>query len=104
MGKIIDIRNARAAPGRAASGKTGAGRSGSKANLPRVKSSMMTAIDYDDDRRELDITFVGGKTYRYFEVPSDIYDGLLDAESKGAFFNEHIKDRFEYREVVGRPR
>ncbi len=65
---------------------------------------MMTDISYDDDRHELDITFVGGKTYRYLKVPSEIYDGLLDADSKGAFFNEHIKDKFGYREVVSRPR
>ena len=69
-----------------------------------VSSSMMTAVNYDEDSAELDITFVGGKTYRYSEVPQEIYDGLLEAESKGEFFNGQIKDRFSYREVVGRPR
>jgi hypothetical protein len=72
--------------------------------MPYVDSSMMTAVDYDDDSAELDITFVGGKTYRYSEVPPDVYDELVEAESKGEFFNRRIKDRFVYSEVVGRPR
>jgi hypothetical protein len=67
--------------------------------MPQVQSSMMTFVKYDDDAGELDITFTSGKTYRYLEVPAEIYDGLLDAESKGEFFNDNIKDAFVYREV-----
>jgi hypothetical protein len=70
--------------------------------MPRINSSMMTWAGYDDSTGELDITFIGGKTYRYFEVPSEIYDGLLDAESQGVFFNENIKDVFRYSEVLGK--
>jgi hypothetical protein len=33
-------------------------------------------------------------------VPPDIYADLLDAESKGEFFNEKIKDIFEFVEVI----
>jgi len=67
--------------------------------MPDVESSMMTSVEYDEDDRELDITFSGGKTYRYFDVPLDVYADLLDAESKGKFFNENIKDVFEHNEV-----
>jgi KTSC domain len=70
--------------------------------MPHVQSSMMTFVKYDDDARELDITFTSGKTYRYLEVPLEIYDGLLDAESKGEFFNDNIKDEFVYSEVMSR--
>jgi hypothetical protein len=65
---------------------------------------MMTFVKYDDEACELDITFTSGKTYRYREVPSEIYDGLLDAESKGEFFNDNIKDVFVYSEVGRRRR
>ena len=30
-----------------------------------------------------------GKTYRYREVPPDIYTDLLDAKSQGEFFNPY---------------
>jgi hypothetical protein len=72
--------------------------------MPQVQSSVMTFVKYDDDACELDITFTSGKTYRYREVPVEIYDGLLDAESKGEFFNDSIKDAFVYSEVRSRRR
>jgi hypothetical protein len=62
----------------------------------------MTFIQYDDETGELDITFTSGKTYRYRHVPLDIYDGLLEAPSKGTFFNNNIKDAFAVSEVVRR--
>jgi KTSC domain len=70
--------------------------------MPQVQSSVMTFVKYDDEAGELDITFTSGKTYRYLEVPAEIYDGLLDAESKGEFFNDNIKDAFVASEVRSR--
>jgi hypothetical protein len=70
--------------------------------MPRVQSSVMTFVKYDDDACELDITFTSGKTYRYLSVPAEIYDRLLDAESKGEFFNDSIKDEFVCSEVRSR--
>jgi hypothetical protein len=72
--------------------------------MPRIESSMMTRVQYHEDARELDIVFATGKTYRYVDVPPELYLGLLEAESKGEFFNEEIKDVFAYGEVVKRPR
>ena len=71
--------------------------------MPHVQSSVMTFVKFDDEAGELDITFTSGKTYRYLQVPAEIYDGLLDAESKGEFFNDNIKDAFVYSEVRRRP-
>jgi len=104
MTRIIDIDKVQEALNRAASGNNRAGRFRLKTKMPRVVSSIMKAVDYDDDSKELDITFVSGKTYRYLDVPPEIYIALLDAESQGQFFNEHIKDEFLYSEVRGRRR
>jgi hypothetical protein len=57
-------------------------------------------VEYDDEARELDITFTSGKTYRYFNVPLEIYAELLDASSKGKFFSDNIKGVFAFGEVV----
>jgi hypothetical protein len=70
--------------------------------MPHVQSSLMTFVKYDDDAGELDITFTSGKTYRYRDVPPDVYDELLDAESKGEYFNENIKNIFTFSEVARR--
>ncbi|GEM_PF-105452 len=70
--------------------------------MQRVESSMMTFVDYNDDSMSLDITFSSGKTYRYFAVPAKLYAKLLEAESKGQFFNERIKDVFPFAQVRSR--
>lgn len=72
--------------------------------MPPVNSSAMTHVHYDEDAAELDITFIGGKIYRYVGVPLAIYVDLLEAESKGTFFNEHIKEVFPFIEVKPRRR
>lgn len=40
-----------------------------------------------------------GKAYDYFGVPADIYRDLLAAESKGRYFNQHIRNAFRYQQV-----
>jgi hypothetical protein len=67
-----------------------------------VESSLMTGVKYDEKARELDIRFTSGKTYRYFDVPADVYIRLLGADSKGEFFNEEIRGAYEYAEIRGR--
>ena len=39
----------------------------------------------------LEIEFVSGSIYRYFDVEQETYDAFLEAPSKGTFFNAHIK-------------
>jgi len=68
------------------------------------KSSVVAGVEYDDESRQLDIRFASGKRYRYFDVPADIYAGLLDAESQGKFFNKEIKDAYRFEEVNQRVR
>lgn len=65
--------------------------------MPRVDSSMIRRIEYDDATRELDIIFTSGKVYTYFDVRRNVYDDFLDAVSKGQFFNAFIKDQYGYR-------
>jgi hypothetical protein len=32
-------------------------------------------------------------------VPQEIYDGLIFAQSLGAYFKDHIQGRFPFREI-----
>jgi len=64
-----------------------------------AKSSVIVSFQYDEAAAALDITFAGGKTYRYFTVPLEIYVDLLEANSKGQFFNDRIKNAFAFAEV-----
>jgi hypothetical protein len=68
--------------------------------MPYVQSSAIESLAYDQAGHHLRATFRGsGRTYEYDEVPQELYDALIFADSIGAFFNAHIRDRFAYREV-----
>lgn len=62
-----------------------------------VASSMIGEVAYDADRRELHVRFMGGQTYVYADVPREVYDGLLAAESAGRYLNASVKGRYQHR-------
>ncbi len=64
-----------------------------------VSSSNIRAIGYDAESNVLEIEFHSGWTYHYFEVPSGRYQSLMDATSKGSFFNREIKGKYSYERI-----
>jgi hypothetical protein len=64
-----------------------------------VNSSFMTGIGYDATTRELTIRHKSGETYHYHNVGPAVHEALMEADSKGQFFNAHIKGN--YRETRG---
>lgn len=56
-----------------------------------LRSSMIEAAGYDPDTRTLEIEFTGGRSYTFPNVPPDVYESLLGAESPGRYFNQQIK-------------
>lgn len=67
--------------------------------LPKMKnvdSSNIAAIGYDDELYELFVQYKNGMTYKYKEVPANIYESFLKAESKGKFMNEEVKPFYDY--------
>ncbi len=62
-----------------------------------MPSSVIRHFGYHPKDASLEVTFVSGKRYRYFGVPPDLYQRMRESFSKGEFFNEHIRDQFEFR-------
>jgi hypothetical protein len=60
-------------------------------------STSLNAPTYQDTSLELE--FRGGAIYRYIGVPARVYQELLSAESKGRYFNLHIRNRFPYEKI-----
>ena len=59
-----------------------------------VNSSVLAQMGYDASRAILQVMFHAGGIYQYFGVPQNTYVDLLSAESKGAYFNRHIRNTF----------
>ncbi|HEY1631918.1 MAG TPA: KTSC domain-containing protein [Rhizomicrobium sp.] len=68
--------------------------------MPALQSDALLAVRYDAKRHALRATFRDNRrTYVYDGVTQAEYDALLAADSKGAWFNTHIKPNHPYREV-----
>ena len=61
----------------------------------QVSSSAIRAIGYDQSTQRMRITFEQGDSYDFCGVPLHVYDGLMSASSKGAYYNDHIRDRYQ---------
>ena len=72
--------------------------------LHDVDSSMMNAIGYDEASKTLIIVFNSGKTYEYANVPAEVFQDFLAADSKGVFFRSEIDECYDYRLRKGRGR
>lgn len=57
-----------------------------------VESSSLSSVGYDSENAILEIEFKSGGIYQYSGVPQDVYDGLMNAESKGKYFHQYIKN------------
>jgi len=66
--------------------------------MTHVNSSNLVAVGYDSSSSTLRIEFHNG-TYDYYDVPTNIYQSLLNASSKGSYHASYIKDVYRYRRV-----
>lgn len=58
----------------------------------KVESSNLASVGYDLKTETLEIEFQNGGIYQYSGVSKNVYDGLMNAESKGKYFIQNIKD------------
>lgn len=61
----------------------------------RVISTAVIAVGYDEQTMRMKIIFQQGHTYEFCRVPKHIFEGLLRAPSKGTYYNQNIKDRYQ---------
>ncbi len=64
-----------------------------------VASSNISSIGYDAGTETLEVEFLSGSIYQYYNVPQNIYDQLMQAGSKGRFLNTYIKNAYPYSRV-----
>jgi predicted RNase H-like HicB family nuclease len=66
------------------------------------RSAAIKAVSYERHKRELFVTFVGGRTYVYDNVPPEVFEEFKTANAKAAFLNREISDRYSSREFSDR--
>lgn len=63
-----------------------------------IDSSLIRSVTYGADAT-LTVRLRRGPAYCYFTVPRTVFEALLAAASKGAYFNRHIRCRFPYQQM-----
>ena len=61
-----------------------------------MPSSVIRDFDYDAAEHRLDVQFVSGRRYSYFDVPSEVVEEMRAAASRGSYFNRRIRDRYRF--------
>lgn len=58
-------------------------------------SEAISSASYDHTDCTVKIVFKNGESYRYDSIPYELFQDLVTAKSKGAFFNKHINRRHQ---------
>ncbi|SCW67401.1 KTSC domain-containing protein [Sphingobium faniae] len=64
-----------------------------------MPSTVIRRFDYDASAHMLDIQFVSGRRYRYFDVPEKVMERMRAAPSKGRFFNARVRGRYRFAQL-----
>ena len=64
------------------------------------ESSMIQKCLYNFTTQTLKVKFKSGQLYEYLNVEPTVYDSMCTAESTGKFFIEHIKNKYEFSQLL----
>ena len=59
-----------------------------------IPSTEITQVGYQEDSETLEIQFVKGGVYQFFNVPSKVFDEFMSAPSKEGYYHSKIGERF----------
>jgi hypothetical protein len=68
-------------------------------NPKSAGSTVIRGAWYLPERQQLDLLFTSGRRYIYSNVPIAVADGFAAAESKGRYYNSHVRNHFPCQEV-----
>jgi hypothetical protein len=64
--------------------------------MVKVTSSNIEEIGYTPETKVLEVLFKAGGTYKYYDVPQEVYDDFVKAESVGKYFQANVKGVYEF--------
>ena len=64
-----------------------------------VESSSLVSIGFAREAHVLEIEFRSGAIYRYLGVPQTVFEALKNAESKGRYFAQSIRGKYEFQHL-----
>jgi hypothetical protein len=63
----------------------------------QLTSSNLARARWDNASNTLEIEFIGGRIYQYYDVPQQVFDSLCSgSDSAGKYFMSNIRGHFRY--------
>lgn len=59
-------------------------------------SSNISRFDYNEEAHVLIVEFKTGATYKYYDVPLEVFERMRVASSKGQFLAQNVKGYYRY--------
>jgi hypothetical protein len=63
------------------------------------ESRCVANVDYDNETQSLTVEFNQRGTYRYSNVPLDVYVDFATAGSQGTYFNLYIRPQYAFERI-----
>ena len=65
-----------------------------------IPSTEFTQVGYQEDSETLEIQFVKGGVYQFYNVPLTVFDEFMNASSKEGYYHSKIGERFPCSRVA----
>jgi len=64
-----------------------------------VVSSTIASVGYDRVNYVLEVEFVGGNIYQYYDVPEAVHTEFMGSASLGSYLSNYIKTQYRYMRI-----
>lgn len=64
-----------------------------------VSSSTIASVGYDNANYVLEVEFVGGHIYQYYDVPETVYTEFMGSPSLGSYLNHYVKAQYRFARI-----
>jgi hypothetical protein len=61
-----------------------------------VSSSNIATVGHDEPTQVLEVEFLSGALYEYYDVPEYVYQELISASSVGSYFAQRVKNSYSF--------
>lgn len=61
-------------------------------------SKVVRHLKYDSEERTIEVTYLNGRKFRYFDFPMELWEDAVQAISIGHFINK-VKPHYRYEQI-----
>ncbi|HFH4172261.1 TPA: KTSC domain-containing protein [Pseudomonas aeruginosa] len=64
-----------------------------------VSSSNIASVGHDQSSQTLEVEFLNGSIYEYYDVPEHVYQELISASTVGGYFAQRVKNVYGFSRI-----